>query len=309
MTSDYVRLIDSETWNFIRTAEAHYPPDAVAMDVEGQRAAYERLCRAFRRGRPEGVETCDIRAKNVPMRLYVAGEPTASVLYLHGGGYVVGSLESHDDICTETCAVTGFRVLAVDYRLAPEHAHPAPFEDASVAVEWLAREFGQPIVLAGDSAGGNLAAALAHWTRNRPEHIIGQVLVYPSLGGERDRGSYVVHAEAPMLTTRDIDYYESVRHHGRPPMSDPTCAPLKDPDFSGLPPTVVFTAECDPLSDDGRNYCDRIRAAGGQAHWVEEPGLVHGYLRARATVKRAGDSFERIETAIESLGQGLWTHG
>jgi acetyl esterase len=110
------------------------------------------------------------------------------------------------------------------------------------------------------------------------------------------------------LTLDDILFYEKMRFAGEKPEHDPTYAPLHDSDFSGLPPTVVVTADCDPLRDDGPTYCDRIIAAGGNAHWINEPGLVHGYLRARTTVTRAADSFERISVAIEALGQGIWSY-
>ena len=133
-------------------------------------------------------------------------------------------------------------------------------------------------------------------------------LIYPYLGGDITRGSYVEHANAPMLTTAEIEFYGSVRFDGPVPEADPTCHPLADDDFSGLPPTVVFTADCDPVRDDGRDYCERVRAAGGRACWINEAGLVHGYLRARRTVARARDSFERITVAIEALGQGMWPY-
>lgn len=163
-----------------------------------------------------------------------------------------------------------------------------------------------PVVLCGDSAGGNLAAAVSHTVRGDDRQPIGQVLIYPGLGGATDRGSYLTHAQAPMLTTRDTLYYAEIRGGGFNWSTDPRFAPLADPDFSGLPDTVVISAECDPLSDDGRHYCQRVSAAGGKAIWNNEPGLVHGYLRARHTVTRARSSFRRICTAVHLLGQGRW---
>jgi acetyl esterase len=266
------------------------------------------MCRDFRQPRPAGVETEDRHAEGVPVRIYTAGDPTRTVVYLHGGGFVVGGLDSHDDVCAEICAQTGYRIVAVDYRLCPEHVHPAQFQDAWTAVQWAAREFGDPLVLAGDSAGGNLAAAVSHHARGRLDGILGQVLIYPGLGGDRSKGSYIEHAQAPLLTLDDIVFYEKVRCGGPPPQNDPTYAPLQDTDFTGLPPTVVVTADCDPLRDDGPDYCARIKKAGGTAHCINEAGLVHGYLRARSSVKRAADSFERISIAIEALGQQIWPY-
>jgi len=305
---DYERLIDEETWTFIRRTAESYPDDAVEMTTADQRRVYDAMCQDFRQPRPAGVETDDRHADGVPVRVYTAGEPTRTVVYFHGGGFVVGGLNSHDDVCAEICAQTGYRVVAVDYRLCPEHLHPTQFQDSWAAVNWVAQEYDAPIVLAGDSAGGNLAAAVAHHGRGRLQGLLGQVLIYPGLGGNMSVGSYIEHAHAPLLTLQDVRFYEKVRCGGVAPQHDPTFAPLQDTDFSGLPSTVVVTADCDPLRDDGKAYCERITAAGGQAHWINEPGLVHGYLRARNSVKRAADSFERISVAIEALGQQIWPY-
>lgn len=305
---DCERLIDEETWAFIRRTAESYPDDAVDLTIEEQRAVYNRMCDVFRQPRPAGVGTQDLSADGVPVRVYSAGQPTRSVIYFHGGGFVVGGLDSHDDICSEICAHTGYRVVAVDYRLCPEHVHPAQFQDAWTAVEWVAGEFGDPMVLAGDSAGGTLAAAVAHSARGHLENVLGQVLIYPGLGGDTAQGSYIEHAHAPLLTRQEVLFYQKVRCGGEVPKGDPTLAPLQDADFTDLPPTVVVTADCDPVRDDGADYCRKITAAGGQASWINEPGLIHGYLRARSSVKRAADSFERIHVAIEALGQGIWPY-
>lgn len=303
---DYESLIDAETWAFIRETESHYPPDAVEMSVAEQRRLYNDMCRAFYQGHPAGIEVTDRSADGVPVRVYVAGKPTATVVYFHGGGFVVGGLDSHDDVCAEILQNTGYRVVSVDYRLAPEHAHPAAFEDARTATLWAAREFAAPLVLAGDSAGGNLAAAVAHTTRGEAIHVRGQVLIYPGLGGDMDRGSCITHAKAPLLSRDEILFYKDIRLAGPEPRNDPSYAPLQDTDFTHLPPTIVFSAECDPICDDGRDYCARITQAGGKASWICEPGLVHGYLRARTTVERARASFEKITLGIEALGQNIW---
>jgi acetyl esterase len=305
---DYDRLIDAETWAFIRRTGEFYPDDAVDLTIAGQRAVYDRMCAAFHRGYPAGVAAVDRAVGGVPARIYTTGHaPEATVVYFHGGGFVVGGLHSHDDVCAEIAAATGFRVVSVDYRLAPEHRHPAHFDDAMEATRAAAILWGGPVVLAGDSAGGNLAAAVSHAARRGGPLIAGQVLIYPGLGGDRDRGSYLEHSAAPMLSRADVLWYDAIRHpEGQTGAGDPTARPLEDSDFAGLPPTVVFTAECDPLADDGPAYAARITAAGGRAVSHEGAGLVHGYLRARGTVGRAGESFARICAAIGALGRGVW---
>ncbi|CAN7451155.1 alpha/beta hydrolase [Phyllobacterium sp. LjRoot231] len=312
MTTDYSKLIDEQTWAFIERTNSFYPPDAVDLSVEQQRDVYNIMCRAFFTGYPESVSSAyrfiDTGDRNIPIQIYekYGSDPQAVCLYFHGGGFVVGGLESHDDVCAELCEATGFRIVSVDYRLAPEHLHPAAFKDCLAAFEHVASTSDLPIVLCGDSAGGNLAAAVSHHVRRHDRAPIGQVLIYPGLGGATDQGSYLTHAEAPMLTTRDTLYYANLRGGGFNWSTDPRFAPLNDTDFTGLPATVVISAECDPLSDDGRHYRDKIIAAGGKAIWNNEPGLVHAYLRARHSVDRARSSFRRITTAVHLLGQGRW---
>lgn len=311
---NYATLIDAETWAFIERTNTFYPPETIDFTIDQQRAVYDRLCRAFFTGYPQGlhIETTAIAtpARTIPIRVYRAAQPdtAAMVLYLHGGGFILGGLESHDDICAELCARTGYEVVSVDYRLAPEHVHPAQSDDAMAAFDWAARTYKCPIVLAGDSAGGNLAAGIAHRTRGQPRAPIGQMLIYPGLGGDMSKGSYVTHAEAPMLTVRDLVFYRDIRTGGRDWPGDVALSPLADTDFAGLPPTLIVTAECDPLSSDGEVYRDRILAASGKAHWVEERGLVHSYLRGRHTVMRARESFTRIVDAVSALGKGVWPY-
>lgn len=302
---DYNTLIDAETWAFIRGTEDHYPPDMISADVATQREIYNRMCRAFFTGYPEGVTARDDRVGTIPLRIYECGSHGVTLIYFHGGGFVVGGLDSHDDVCAEICVRSGVRVVSVDYRLCPEHPHPAAFQDARDATQYVALTWAGSHILAGDSAGGNLAAAVAHASRGTL-HFSGQVLIYPGLGGDMMRGSYGDHAQAPMLTLDDLKFYQSMRFDRAMPQNDPTATPLADKDFTGLPPTVIFSAECDPLADDGRAYRDAILAAGGQAVWINETGLVHGYLRARHSVQRARASFDRIVAATKMLATGEW---
>jgi acetyl esterase len=313
MRPNYRKLLDGEIWAFIDRINAFYPPEAIDWPIDRNREVYDRMSRAFHAGRPAGVgvETTAIATPThcIPVRIYrsAAPDPSAIILYFHGGGFILGGLDSHDDICAELCAGTGYMVISVDYRLAPEHTGAAAFDDAMAALEW-ATDFGPPAVLIGESAGGNLAACVAHHMRGDARAPVGQVLVYPTLGGDVTKGSYVIHAEAPLLTTSDVQFYADVRAGGVDCSKDPRYAPLAASDFSGLPSTVVFTAECDPLSSDGEAYRDRIVEAGGRAHWQDEQGLVHGYLRARHMSGRAGRSFARIVEAAAALGKGKWRY-
>lgn len=310
----YETLLDPALWAYIDEVNAWFPPELAELPLEKQRTVYDAMCHAFHVGHPAGVLTSDERVdtvgRTIPIRRYwlESAAPQAAVVYYHGGGFVFGGLDSHDDICAEICAGTGFAVLSVDYRLAPEHLHPAAFDDARAAFEWAAVTVGLPIVLCGESAGGNLAAAVAQATRAHQYQAIGQVLIYPDLGGDAHTGSYIQHSDAPLLTRREVEFYRGVRASSSDSLNDPTMTPLCDNDFSGLPPTVVFTAECDPLSSDGEAYRNRIIAAGGRAWWWQEPRLVHSFLRARTTVPAANEAFGRIVAAVVALGSGRWPY-
>ena len=301
--SPYRTLIDAPTWAFIAQTNAACPADATNLDIAGQRRVYDAMCAVFRQPRPQGVTVTDENRGGVPTRRYEVGPSAVSIVYFHGGGFVVGGLDSHDDVCAEACAATGLRVVSVDYRLVPEHLHPAAFDDALSATKAVAAAFG-PVILAGDSAGGALASSVAHALRGGDMRVLGQVLIYPGLGGPMQGGSSVAHAEAPMLTTQDVHFYRRLRHGRDDPAPDATAAALQDTDFTGLPPTAIFAAECDPLCDDARLYRDRIRAAGGVAEATVEAGLVHGYLRARHSVPRARASFTRITATLAAMAQG-----
>lgn len=303
---DYDRLIDARTWDFIRNSESWYPPETTDLPVERQRQIYNAMCRAFHREYPAGIAARDDILGGVSCRVYDGPDPgPATIVYFHGGGYVVGGLESHDSICAEIADSTRSRVVSVAYRLAPENRHPAQFDDAVAATHAVARTFGQPLVLVGDSVGGALAATTSHALRGSGIRIRGQVLIYPMLGKEGAAGSFVTHALAPLLTTRDVAYYAKVRFRGGGSIDgDPTASVLQDHDFAGLPPTLIHVAECDPLADDGPAYVERIRLAGGYGHCVVEAGLVHGYLRARHKVERARRSFATITWAITLLARG-----
>ncbi|MGJ8618199.1 MAG: alpha/beta hydrolase [Sulfitobacter sp.] len=307
---DYRRLIDAEMWAFIERLDGTYPPGVVDMDVTQQRDAYNAMCKVFYQGRPPGVQIWDEDHGGVSCRRYELNASDVTVIYYHGGGFVVGDLDSHDDVCAELCARTGYRVISVDYGLAPEVIFPGCFNDAWSAFKSIADTYSGPMIVAGDSAGGNLAAAVTHFARGKIDgRIVGQVLIYPGLGGDWGQGSYVEHANAPHLSTADMEFYMKVRTGGSiPPKGDPRYAPLQDSDFAGLPPTVCITAECDPFASDGETYRDRLLAAGGQAQWINVPGMVHGCLRARVMSSKAGGFFDQVVNAVAALGRKEWPY-
>lgn len=293
-------ITDPEVLAFVDRTSSFYPPETIGFSITEQRRVYDELCAAFRQPRPAGLKVADEALVGpggpIPLRRYVPqGSTPVRVVYYHGGGFVVGGLHSHDDVCAEIAARTGCTVISVDYRLCPEHVHPADYNDALAAARAALTQ--GPVVLAGDSAGGNLAAAVALTLRG--EAIKGQVLIYPGLGGDGlGLPSYTECAEAPMLSTRDVRFYRNIRAGGPPPEDDPTFFPLAATELEGVAPCFVSAAGVDPLRDDGVEYVRRLIGAGVEAYCVVEPQLPHGHLRARTMSHRAREAFDRIVQAI-----------
>jgi acetyl esterase len=294
-------LSDPGIRRFLQMGEAFYPADAVTFSMAEQRAFYDRYCAHFRKPRGPGLVVSDGAVGPVLVRHYQPEPkgPRPIVLYLHGGGFVLGGLESHDDICAELCVAANVAVVAVQYRLAPEHPFPAAFDDCWQVLQHLARNNPEAgLVVAGDSAGGNLAAALALRARDEGgPRLQGQVLIYPGLGGDMATGSYLTQAHAPGLSTADVIYYRDV-YGGA---SHKYAEPLRETSFAGLPPAFLVAAHHDPLHDDGPAYAARLQAVGVAALVREEPQLVHAFLRARHMSVPAAKSFSAIVGAIHEL--------
>lgn len=292
---------EPEILAFNARCKAFYPADAVDASVADQRRCYDALCAEFDAPTPIGLTRRDARIANrIPIRYYrpAAVATTVRIVYLHGGGFVVGSLDSHDAICAELADSTRAELVSVDYRLAPEHVWPAAHEDCYGVLRTLIAER-KPLVIVGDSAGGNLAAgvALRAWSEGLPG-IAGQVLIYPALGGELVGGSYNEMSEAPGLSTADVAYYREIL---KAPANDVFAHPLKATDLAGLPPTYVTAARFDPLRDDARIYAARLAAAGVDVTFREEPQMIHAWLRARHMSPGAREGFRRLVEGVARL--------
>ncbi|GMG84222.1 alpha/beta hydrolase [Paralimibaculum aggregatum] len=297
-------ITDPEIAAFVAEADG-FPPEPPG-DIAAQRRAYDAMAAHFRVPRPAGVSVTDASlpgpAGPIPVRSYAPGAPgRVRIVYCHGGAYSLGGLESHDDVCAEIAAATGCVLTAVDYRLAPEHRHPAAFEDALAATEAALAE--GPAVVAGDSAGGGLAAAVALALRGRAE-LRGQALIYPTLGGEAlGLASYADCATAPLLTTADILALQAARAGGPPPLDDPSFAPLLAVDMDGAAPCYATAAEVDPLRDDAPALAERLRVAGVPVTLRIEAGLPHMWLRARHRSAAAKAAFAALCAGIAALAR------
>ncbi|MFZ3571137.1 alpha/beta hydrolase [Streptomyces sp. BH097] len=225
----------------------------------------------------------DQDADGVPVRVYdPAGEAGNApvVVFFHGGGMALCSLDSHDGFCRELAAATGSSVVSVDYRLAPEHPFPAAPEDAYTALLWAARTHpGRPLVVAGDSAGGTLAAVTALLARERGgPALAAQHLYYPMLDPERSSASYEENAHGYFVTADHLRWYWQ-QYLPRPEDArDPRATPLAAERLDGLPPAFVVTAGLDPLRDEGRRYAQLLTAAGVPTRYHCYDEAFHGFM-------------------------------
>jgi acetyl esterase len=215
------------------------------------------------------------------------------LVYLHGGGLVMGSNHSFEPLARALASASAATVVAVDYRLAPETAPPAQFDDAYAAFEWVSRNADDlgvdaaRLAVVGDSAGGSLAAAVALAARDRSgPPICAQVLLYPGLDRDMTAPSITSLADAPMLTRDDIDYIHGLVDGDAAPPGDAYLVPAYAAELSGLPPAIVVTAGCDPIRDWGERYAARLRDAGVQTTATRYPGMYHGFLMRSDTTAR-----------------------
>jgi acetyl esterase len=230
------------------------------------------------------------------------------ILWLHGGGFVLGSIESHDGVCRALASRAGVAVAALDYRLAPEHRFPAGLDDAVAASRWLlerGEELGfDPAALAigGDSAGGNLAAVTCQTLRGSARAPAFQLLVYPATDATRSLPSHRTLGSGLVLTEQNVEWF--LDHYIAEPAQakDPRVSPLLAADLSGLPPALVMTAGFDPLRDEGRAYAEGMRAAGVDVEFVCLEGSMHGYLN---TAGGLDASARGIALAADRLRQAL----
>ena len=277
-------------------------------DPEELRAAWNAYGARMGRARPDAMVVRDTAVPrpathggDIPIRIYRpegADTPSPCVVYLHGGAFIKGSLDSGDTVAWGVADETGVVVVSVDYRLAPQHPFPAGLEDCCSVVGHLAERGerygvrGDRLALWGDSAGGNLAAATCLVARDRggPD-IVAQALNYPCLTDELTSDSYRRYAESPGLRTASMDAGWSHYLGERRPTDDPHAAPLKAADLSGLPPAHVHYAEIDPLADDARRYAERMTAAGNEVVLRCARRMIHGYLRARFSGEDAAEEF------------------
>ncbi len=256
---------------------------------------------------PPVAAVADLSADGIPARLYRPGAAAdlPLIVYFHGGGWVVGSVAGSEATCRRLANASGCAVLSAEYRLAPEHKFPAAVEDAYAATAWAAahaRELGcdpARLAVAGDSAGGTLAAVVCLMAREAGgPRIARQLLIYPVIDARAGYPSYTENGDGPGLTGAAMAWY--VRHYVRTPAEreDPRVSPILAREHRGLPPAMILTAEYDPLRDEGEAYADRLRAAGVEVDARRYDGMVHGFWGFAAAAPSAAAALGQAASAF-----------
>lgn len=293
-----------------RAAAADEPPLHLLDPSEARRIADTRVAGAPLR-KAGMSDVCDVAmpgpAGDLTLRIYRPAERTISpfTMFFHGGGFMLGTLETHDALCRALAERSGAVVIAVEFRLAPEHVFPAALEDCLAATQWVLANCGDlsldpaRYALAGESSGGNLAAAVALRIRDKglPAPRL-QLLLYPFLDASLDYDSYREFAEGYLLTTERSRFYVD-QYLGDHDPADPHASPLRDGEPGKSPPTFLLTAGCDPTRDPALAYAEKLARAGVEVEAVDFPGWTHGFLfwgdedGSLAAIARAGDALAR----------------
>ena len=301
--------LDADVQAMLDALAAAGAPSFGALGPEAARAAYA----AAPKPAPEPIHaTEDLTlpgpAGPLAVRVYrpSADRDLPVVAFFHGGGWVLSSVEGQESLDRRLANLTGALVASVEYRLAPETPYPGAFEDCWAATAWLAEHAGEiggdpsRLAVAGDSAGGNLAAAVALRARDEGVPLAFQLLVYPVLDADFDRPSYVDNAEGYFLTAKDMRWFWDQYVPDPADRANPFAAPLRAPDLRGVAPALVVTAEFDPLRDEGRAYGDRLAEAGVPVTVSEYPGVVHGFVSRWQQIARAHAAHEEAARALSA---------
>ena len=291
------------------------------LTAQEARARFEALAEARRQMASEPVD--QVRDLRIPgpvgeilIRVYTpkSSSPSPALIYFHGGGWVLGDLESHDHVCRALANSVPCVVLSVDYRLAPEHKFPAAVHDSFAATHWIADHWGDlgidrsRIAVGGDSAGGNLAAVVSHIARDQGGPSLAfQLLIYPGTDMRMNTPSIDENADGPLLTKAAMHWFVNHYLNSEGDRNDPLASPLLASNLRGLPPAFIITAECDPLRDEGEAYGMRLREAGVLVQVKRYEGMPHGFFSFGAALDGGrvafADATSRLRSAFGMAGR------
>ncbi len=306
-------ILDPQVQIVLRLSDVLGHGDWSTQGVSRARRSMERSSKVLQ-PRPEGAlsihdEVVRVDGGVIRLRVYKPSEATGTlpvIVFYHGGGFVLGSLESHDGECRALALGVNAIVIAVDYRLSPEHKFPVAVDDAAAAYRWAAEKApslgGDPsrMAVAGDSAGGNLAAVVARDMRDHPHKPVFQVLVYPATDMTRSMASHRHFAKGFFLTKSSIDWFLDAYLHGPLDQTHPRASPLLAGNHEGLAPGLVLTAGFDSLRDEGRAYAEALAAAGVRVKHRCVEGQVHGFFSMSAGIDSARVAVDEIIAALRA---------
>jgi len=243
-----------------------------------------------------------------PLKLRVANGLSPCLVFFHGGGWVIGDLDSHDVVCRTIADEGQLMVVSVDYRLAPEHRFPSAVDDAIAATQWISKNassFGADpaqLFVGGDSAGGNLAAVVAINARTEGPRLAGQVLIYPATDFSMSHPSHSEPETSALLTHSVIRWFRDHYLNGADGIGDWRASPARVQNLSGLPPAFVLTAGADPLRDEGDEFAVRLGNAGVPVVYRTYPGQFHGFLTMGKLLPKAGEAMREIGSWLKAIG-------
>lgn len=287
-------------WASMTVAEARESLDDALLDVWGEREPVETVS--------EG--TIPTSQGEVPFKLYRSTtDSSPCIVFFHGGGWVLGSVDGYDGFCRRISRLTGSSVVSVEYRLAPESPYPAAIHDAWEATKWVVDNAeavgavaGEPIALLGDSAGANLAAVVAVRARDNGLAVASQVLIYPVTDLAMSTESYESFADGYGLTRDDMSWYADQYVSDPSARADPDVSPLQTSSLAGLAPTYLATAEFDPLRDEGEEYARQLNESGVDVQHERWDGTIHGFL----VMDRLTDTALRLHERIAEFVTDNW---
>ena len=311
-------MLDPQARALLDLMEARGIPPTHTLTVEDARRFYRERRHATQPAPVEVGEVRELRTggdAGVPLRLYRPTQPLSGaapspvLVYFHGGGWTIGDLDTHDSLCRALCERSGVAVVAVDYRLGPEHRLPAAPDDAIEALRWVRREAASlgldaaRIAVGGDSAGGNLAAVACLQSRDEGDPLpLWQLLIYPSTDMRMGTASHEENGEGYLLTRETMAWFRG-HYFGEAPhcKQDWRASPALAPDHRGLPPALVLTAGFDPLRDEGRGYADLLSQAGNAVQLVEFPRQIHGFITMGRVIDEAETAVSLCAAALRAV--------
>ena len=300
--------LDPDIIAVLRQAEESGAPPVETLTPEENRASYARVAKEQFGEVDEMHSVEDRELDGVPVRIYRpvdTNEPMRGLVYFHGGGYVIGSIETHDGTARALAKRTPCIVVSVDYRLAPEHPYPAALDDAWTAASFVVEQAaelgidGDKVGVGGDSVGATLATIVARRGRDRGVPFSAQLLLYPTTTSRQDAPSYSLFSMGYGLTRNAMAWYWQQYIGDFDGSADPDISPSALQDMRRMPRAIVVTAEADVLRDEAETYAQRLFLSGVETEGYRYDGMIHGFLRMAGVVKRSNEAFTEI---AESLG-------